>query len=82
MGINEILYLVMRQDKIIKIKKNVKYSICSCGKSGKLPYCDNAHREYNAINNTSYKSVKVYLLDNSSDNHCLKIMCSNWDEDA
>ena len=72
----------MSKDKIIKIKKNVKYSLCSCGKSNKLPYCDNAHRAYNVANNCSYKSIKVYLLDESDDNDYLKIMCSNWDEDA
>ena len=71
----------MSQDKIIKLKKNVKYSICSCGQSDKLPYCDNNHREYNSINNSSYKSVKIYLLDEGPDN-LLKIMCNNWDEDA
>lgn len=68
----------MNQGKIIKVKKGVKYSICSCGKSKKLPYCDNGHREYNAKEKCSYKSVKVYLLDDDS----LKIMCSNWEEDA
>ena len=72
----------MSKDKIIKIKKNVKYSLCSCGKSKKLPYCDNAHREYNAQNNCSYKSVKVYFLDELDGENFLKIMCSNWEEDA
>ncbi len=38
----------MNQGKIIKVKKDTKYSICSCGKSKVLPYCDNEHREYNA----------------------------------
>ena len=71
----------MSQSKIIKIKKNVKYSICSCGKSDKLPYCDNNHIEYDAANSCSYKSVKIYLLDDNPDN-TLKIICSNWDEDA
>ena len=54
----------MIKDKIIKIKKNVKYSICSCGKSDKLPYCDNNHRKYNAENNCSYKSVKIISEEN------------------
>ncbi len=48
----------------IKIKKNVNYSICSCGYSKTLPYCDNQHRLYNQKNNTDYKSVKIY-----PDNH-------------
>ena len=43
----------------IKLKADKKYSICSCGLSKTLPFCDNSHREYNAINNTEYKSVKI-----------------------
>ena len=43
----------------IKLKANKKYSICSCGQSQSLPYCDNAHREFNAKNGTEYKSVKI-----------------------
>tara|TARA_B100000029_G_scaffold344614_1_gene337035 strand:- start:593 stop:736 length:144 start_codon:yes stop_codon:yes gene_type:complete len=45
--------------------------------SKKLPYCDNAHRDYNKHNNTNYKSIKVYLLDDEK----IKISCSNWNED-
>ena len=41
-------------------KKNVKYSICSCGLSKKIPYCDNAHREFNLENSTQYKSIKIF----------------------
>ena len=43
----------------IKLKSCKRYSICSCGQSQTLPYCDNAHREFNALNNTEYKSVKI-----------------------
>ena len=43
----------------IKLKSGKRYSICSCGQSQTLPYCDNAHREFNALNNTEYKSVKI-----------------------
>ena len=67
----------MGKSTIIQLKKNVKCSICSCGMSKKLPYCDNSHRVYNKINKTSYKSVKVYLLDDKK----IKISCSNWDDD-
>ena len=49
----------MGKTTIIQLKKNMKCSICSCGMSKKLPYCDNAHRDYNKHNNTNYKSVKV-----------------------
>ena len=43
----------------IKLKAGKKYSICSCGLSGSLPFCDNAHRKFNAENDTEYKSVKI-----------------------
>ena len=43
----------------IKLKAGKRYKICSCGLSKTLPFCDNAHREFNATNNTEYKSVKI-----------------------
>ena len=43
----------------IKLKAGKKYSICSCGFSNSLPYCDNRHREFNAENGTEYKSMKI-----------------------
>ncbi len=43
----------------VKIYKGRKYSICSCGLSKQLPFCDNEHREYNELNGTDYKSIKL-----------------------
>ena len=43
----------------IKLKAGKKYSICSCGLSNVLPFCDNTHREHNSIYETEYKSVKI-----------------------
>ena len=43
----------------INLKAGKRYKICSCGLSKTLPFCDNAHREFNAANNTEYKSVKI-----------------------
>ena len=43
----------------IKLKAGKRYKICSCGLSQTLPYCDNAHREFNDKNKTEYKSVKI-----------------------
>ena len=37
----------------------MKYSFCTCGLSETLPICDHSHREYNLINNTNYKSLKI-----------------------
>lgn len=45
--------------KKIKLYKGKKYSICSCGLSKNLPFCDNEHRDYNEKNGTNYKSVKI-----------------------
>ena len=43
----------------IKLKAGRRYKICSCGLSKTLPFCDNAHREFNDKNNTEYKSIKI-----------------------
>ena len=43
----------------LSVKASKKYSICSCGLSKSLPFCDNEHRAFNKINNTNYKSVKI-----------------------
>ena len=58
----------------IKIKKGVKYSICTCSLSNKMPFCDNAHRLHNAKNNTDYKSLKII-----PDSDCIiNLTCSKW----
>ena len=43
----------------IKLKADKKYSICSCGLSNSMPFCDNSHREYNTKHKTDYKSLKI-----------------------
>jgi len=58
----------------INLKAGKKYSICSCGFSKILPYCDNAHREYNANNGTGYKSVKIILDKDTT----IKVTSSRW----
>ena len=58
----------------MKLKAGKKYSVCSCGLSNSLPFCDNSHREYNAQNGTDYKSVKI-TPDNDS---LIEVSSSRW----
>jgi len=57
------------------VKKGKKYSLCTCGVSKSLPFCDNEHREFNQNNNTNYKSLKI-----TSDSDAeIEVNCSLWD---
>ena len=58
-----------------KLKAGKKYSICSCGLSGSLPFCDNTHREFNAANNMEYKSVKI----TPEKDTIIKVTSSRWE---
>ena len=60
----------------VKLKSNKKYSICSCGLSNRLPFCDNKHREFNAEHGTEYKSVKI-TPDNDT---TIIVNSSRWNE--
>lgn len=59
--------------KKIKLYKGKKYSICSCGLSKNIPFCDNEHREHKK-NGTNYKSVKIITEENIN----LNINSSTW----
>ena len=59
----------------IILKAGKKYSICSCGLSGSLPFCDNTHREFNAANNMEYKSVKI----TPEKDTIIKVTSSRWE---
>ena len=61
--------------KTVKLKFDEKYSICTCGKSKNLPYCDNEHRKLNEEKGTSYKSLKIIPKSDVE----LELYCSNWD---
>jgi len=58
----------------INLKKGKKYSICSCGLSKKLPYCDNEHRDYNHKHGTNYKSIKLFPTDDTT----IEVFCASW----
>ena len=58
----------------IKLKAGKKYSICSCGHSESLPFCDNTHRAINAANDMEYKSVKIA----SKNNIIIEVNSSCW----
>jgi CDGSH-type Zn-finger protein len=58
----------------VEPKKGHKYSICSCGLSKKLPYCDNAHRDYNKKHGTQYKSLKLF----PSEDTTIEVFSTRW----
>ena len=60
--------------KKIKLHKGKKYSICSCGLSKLLPFCDNEHRQQNKKNGTNYKSIKMIAEETVS----ININSSTW----
>ncbi|MEK6859854.1 MAG: CDGSH iron-sulfur domain-containing protein [Nanoarchaeota archaeon] len=64
--------------KTLKLKAWEKYSLCTCGKSKNLPYCDNSHRMLNEEKGTSYKSLKIISTSDTE----IKVYCSNWDYES
>ena len=44
----------------VVLRAGKKYSICSCGHSKSLPYCDDSHCSLNEEKGTSYKSLKIW----------------------
>ena len=59
----------------LKLKAGKKYSICSCGISKILPFCDNSHREFNTVNGTEYKSLKISPDNDTS----IEVTSSRWE---
>jgi len=49
----------MNNEIEIELKKGKRYSICTCGLSATMPYCDSAHRSYNEEKGTDFKSLKI-----------------------
>ena len=61
----------------ILLKKGIKYSICSCGISKRLPFCDGGHRILNEKGDANYKSVKITAHDDIN----LSFNCANWENE-
>tara|TARA_Y100000310_G_scaffold286069_1_gene309940 strand:+ start:1047 stop:1265 length:219 start_codon:yes stop_codon:yes gene_type:complete len=61
----------------VELEAGKKYSICTCGKSGKMPFCDNTHRKHNEENGTNYRSLKLFPRENIK----LKIFSKTWKKD-
>lgn len=64
-------------DITVSLKKGNKYSICSCGISKRLPFCDGRHKILNEKCDTNYKSVKITAHDDIN----LSINCANWENE-
>ena len=60
----------------VNLKAGKRYSICSCGHSKTMPYCDHSHREINEEKGTSYKSVKIY----TETDIAVSFYGANWDK--
>lgn len=66
--------MVNKTKKYLKLNRGIKYSFCTCGLSKKLPFCDNAHREFNERNGTNFKSLKIEVKNNVE----IEISSSTW----
>ena len=61
----------------INLKAKKKYSLCACGKSNSLPYCDNKHRAINDKKGTNYKSIKIFPVEDTT----IYVSSSTWREE-
>ena len=58
----------------VVLKAGQKCSICTCGHSKTLPFCDETHRIVNEEKGTSYKSLKIWLQEDIT----LELFSKNW----
>ena len=64
------------ETRTILLKAGQKCSLCTCGKSKILPYCDDTHKIINAEKGTSYKPLKIWPKHDIS----LEVYSGNWEE--
>ena len=67
--------MIEQETKKIVIKGGQKCSVCTCGHSKTLPYCDETHRTVNEEKGTSYKSLKIW----SQEDITLELFSKNWE---
>ena len=70
------------QDRKIALKEGQKYSLCTCGASKSIPFCDNSHRELNVNKDLKeedgacFKSLKI----NPEKDITLNVSSKNWNQ--
>ena len=58
----------------ITLEKDVECSLCTCGHSSTLPFCDDTHAKINKEQGTSYKSFKI----KPKETIVVKVFSKNW----
>jgi len=58
----------------VVLKAGQKCSICTCGHSKNLPYCDDSHKTVNEEKGTSYRSLKIWPQEDIT----LELLSKNW----
>lgn len=62
--------------KTISLQAGQKCSLCTCGESRTLPYCDDTHKKVNAEKGTSYRPLKIWPKTEVE----LEVDCGNWEK--
>jgi len=66
--------MIEQDTKKVELKAGQKCSICTCGTSKNLPFCDESHRNVNEEKGTSYKSLKIWPQEDIT----LELLSRNW----
>ena len=64
-------------EKKLTLKKGIKYSLCTCGASKKIPFCDESHKELNEETSCNYKSLKIIPEEDIT----VIVSSKNWEKD-